>query len=148
MVPPVPAALTKASTSPCVCSQISGPGTLVVRLRIGKIVELIHPYGVFKPLGMATSLLLIVHLVPVGHWWDKDHLRTEGAKQFDLLARLVVGHVDEAGVSACVAHMRQPYTCIACRALDHHAAGLQSTFLLRPGPPSRERPDPSPTHPG
>ena len=41
IVPPVPTEITSASSSPPVCSQISGPGRLVVRLRVRHVRVLV-----------------------------------------------------------------------------------------------------------
>ena len=61
-----------------------GAGRLVVGESLGSIIELVYLYRIPLRLGIAISLLLVVHLVTVRHRRYNPYLGPQGLKNPDL----------------------------------------------------------------
>ena len=92
---------------------------------IGGVVELVRPDRV-RQLGRQPSRhFLILVRVAVGHGGHLAQLRAQRLDDLVFFGGLVVGHDDDAPVSARVADMGEPDARIARGTLDHRAAGFQ-----------------------
>ena len=101
-----------------------GPGGLVVREAVGRVVKLVCPDGVRDGLCEARGLVVVVHRVGEGNGGHGTDIGTQHAEQVNLLLRLRVGHVDDALVPARTAHVRQADARVARGPFDNGPASL------------------------
>ena len=83
-----------------------GARRAVMRVRIGRVVELVRPDRAGRRARMVARLVVVVPRVVVRHRRHGAHVRAQHAQKVDLLLALRVGHVDHAAVAPRAADVR------------------------------------------
>ena len=129
-VPPVPMPAQKTSNSPPVCCQISGPAREVVGLGVGGVVVLVRVEAVRRLARDAQRDLVVAPRVVRLDRRGADHdPRAERAQVADLLLAHLVGHHEDALVSAQRGEQSERRAGVAARRLDDRAARLEAVLL-------------------
>ena len=129
--PPVPTETTIASISPPVCSQSSGRGRLVVRLRVRLVRVLVGLEAAGDLLGepVGDRVVALRRVVLDGGRRDHD-LGAVRAQRRDLLLAHLVRHHEDAAVALVRGRDREPDAGVARRRLDDRPAGLEPPVTL------------------
>ena len=102
-----------------------GPGGAVVRVRVGRVVELVRPDRAGRVARKVARLVVVVLRIFVRDRGDGAHVRAEHSEQVDLLLALRVRHVDHAAVPFGAADVRQADARVARGPFDDRAARLE-----------------------
>ncbi len=143
-VPPVPTALTKPSTLPSVCSQISGP---VVRTWTSRLATLSNWLAKIAPCGCSRASrsairagdLHVIVVAPVGRRRDLDERRAERAERVLLLLALRLRDDDHRLHAERIADDGQADAGVPRRPLDDDPAGPKLALVDRVGDDSERR---------
>ena len=133
--------MTIASSSPPVCSQISGPVVAVVRLGVRHVRVLVGLEAARDLLGepRRDRVVRLGRVVLDGGRRDHD-LGAVAAQHRDLLLAHLVGHHEDAAVALLRRRDREADAGVARGRLDDRAAGLQLPVAL--GRLDHREPDP------
>ncbi len=116
---------------PPVCSQISGPVCLVVRLRVRWVVVLVRLPRIRRfALEARRHRVIRARILRIDVRRADDHLGAERAQRIDLFLRLLVGRREDALVALDDGRDREAHAGVAGGAFDDRAAGLQLAGLL------------------
>ncbi len=101
-----------------------------MRAAVGRVVELVRPDGIGEGFRVAARLVVVVGRVVEGDGGDGVDLCTQKPEEVDLALGLRVRHVDDQLVAAAAADVGEADACVAGRAFDDGAAGLEEAALF------------------
>ena len=131
IVPPVPTPTDQVGDRPVGLLPDLGPGLLVVRGGVRRVVVLVRLPGVrHLLLEPRRDRVVRARILGLDVGRADDDLGAERPQRVGLLRRLLVGRREDAAVALDHRGDRQPHAGIAGRAFDDRAAGLERAALL------------------
>ena len=116
---------------PPVCSQISGPGRFVMRLRVGGVVVLVRLPRIRRlALEAGRDRVIRARILRIDVRRAHDHLGAERPQRIDLFLRLLIGRREDALVALDDRRDREAHAGVAGGAFDDRAARPQLAGLL------------------